>query len=105
MKRKTILLVTFVSLFANFFNVRKIYGQGIESINHWLDSGVKYIITNKERSTFIKQKPREKKIQFIKFFWARRDPNARTPRNEFIDEYLRRINFANKNFKTAHKPG
>ena len=105
MKRKTILLVTFVSLFANFFNARRIYGQGIESINHWLDSAVKYIITNKERSTFMKQKQREKKIQFIKFFWARRDPNDRTPRNEFIDEYLRRINFANKNFKTAHKPG
>jgi len=82
-----------------------IYAQSDKSVDDWLNSAVKYIISNKEKNAFNKQALREKKIQYIKFFWARRDPDERTKRNEFIDEYLRRLNYVNLKFKTAIKSG
>lgn len=65
----------------------------------WVEGPVKYIITSKEKKEYKKYNTRAEKERFIKLFWARRDPNVETYRNEFRDEFNRRVDYANKNFK------
>lgn len=42
---------------------------------------------------------------FVALFWARRDPTPDTPRNEYRDEYERRVATADKNFPADKKRG
>ncbi len=42
---------------------------------------------------------------FVALFWARRDPTADTPRNEYREEFERRVAAADKNFQTDKKRG
>lgn len=42
--------------------------------------------------------PLEEQQKFFSRFWARRDPNPETEANELMEEYFRRINFANHEF-------
>lgn len=42
---------------------------------------------------------------FVALFWARRDPTAGTPRNEFREEFERRVVAADKNFPADRKRG
>ena len=65
----------------------------------WVEGPVKYIITSKEKKEYKKYNTEEEKKRFIKLFWARRDPNVETYRNEFRDEFNRRVDYANENFK------
>lgn len=39
----------------------------------------------------------EKKKRFLEF-WAKRDPDPNTPRNELMEEFYQRVDYANKNF-------
>lgn len=70
----------------------------------WLQSDVKYIISNEERSVFKNLGTPEEKEAFIEQFWFRRDTNMRTKANEFKEEHYRRIAFANERFQSG-KPG
>ena len=67
-------------------------------------SKVRYIITPEERETFLKLPPSERP-KFIEEFWKRRDPDPRTPVNEFKEAYFRRINEANQLFSELGTPG
>lgn len=40
----------------------------------------------------------ESKQAFFKRFWDERDPNPETKKNELMDEYFKRINYANENY-------
>jgi len=42
--------------------------------------------------------PEEKQKRFLEF-WKKKDPNPNTPRNEKMEEYYQRVEFANQNFK------
>jgi GWxTD domain-containing protein len=42
---------------------------------------------------------------FVALFWARRDPTADTPRNEYREEFERRVAAADKNFPSDKKRG
>jgi GWxTD domain-containing protein len=64
----------------------------------WLDEDVVYIITADERAVFDKLTTEEEREQFIEQFWFRRDPDPRTPTNEFKEEHYRRIAYANDHF-------
>jgi len=59
---------------------------------------VRYIITKEEEDIF-KQYPPSEREEFVEKFWARRDPTPYTVRNEYKEDYLRRIEEANKLFK------
>jgi GWxTD domain-containing protein len=65
---------------------------------------VRYIITPGEREAFL-ELPGAAKPAFIEDFWKRRDPDPRTPENEFRDEYFKRINQADKLFVGEGSPG
>ncbi len=46
------------------------------------------------------KQPYEEKLAYFKRFWKRMDPNPETEKNELMDEYYRRVNYANENFST-----
>ncbi len=47
----------------------------------------------------------EAKKAFFKRFWLRQDPNPDTEDNEIMDEYYRRVNFANQHFSATGLSG
>jgi GWxTD domain-containing protein len=63
----------------------------------WLDT-VGPIITKLEKRVFLQLNTNGNRDKFINLFWKRRDPLPDTERNEFKEEYLERVNFADKNF-------
>ena len=67
----------------------------------WLNEDVVYIITNEEKAIFQKLTTPEEKESFIEQFWLRRDPDPRTPVNEFKEEHYRRIAYANEHFASG----
>jgi GWxTD domain-containing protein len=62
-----------------------------------------YIILPAEEKIF-REMPPEDRGEFIKDFWARRDPDPSTPINEFRQSYYTRLATADKAFR-AGKPG
>ena len=68
-------------------------------------SEVKYIASNDETAQYKKLDSLNAKRQFLYKFWLSRDPDPSTPKNEFKEEYDKRIAFANKNFSSSMKQG
>ncbi|MFQ6037667.1 MAG: GWxTD domain-containing protein, partial [Candidatus Aminicenantales bacterium] len=63
----------------------------------WLED-VTPILTKAERETFLKLTSEEGRNRFIQFFWRQRDPLPDTSENEFYEEYMKRIRFADAQF-------
>jgi len=61
-------------------------------------SKVRFIITREERNIFLRLPASERKT-FIDQFWAKRDSNPKTEVNEYKEEYLSRIEQANRLFR------
>ncbi len=78
--------------------------ESTDYFKKWLDQDVVYIISEEELSVFQKLSTDVEREQFVEQFWQRRDPNPRTPENEFKEEHYRRIAYANDHF-TAGIPG
>ena len=68
------------------------------NIDEWAKGPVSLILTGEERNVLAKLNTPEDKMQFIKIFWARRDPVLRTRANEFKQEFYKRVDHANENF-------
>ncbi|MGD8778232.1 MAG: GWxTD domain-containing protein [Ignavibacteria bacterium] len=66
---------------------------------------VKYIATEAEKDQYEKLGMIEAKREFLYNFWARRDTRLETPRNEFKEEYMQRVEYANRNFGHQFKDG
>ncbi len=62
----------------------------------WLEEIVPYIITGDEEDVFLSLETLEERNRFIEVFWEKRDPYPATPENEFRDEHMRRIEYANR---------
>ena len=62
----------------------------------WLEQEIVYIITERERDTFLDLETLGEWEAFVNAFWRRRDPDRLTPVNEFKEEHYRRIEFANR---------
>ncbi|MDD8020753.1 MAG: GWxTD domain-containing protein [Acidobacteriota bacterium] len=67
-------------------------------------SKTRYIISKEEKQAFLELEP-EKRPEFIKQFWARRDPTPATEVNEFKEDYFQRIEEANQLFREGSTPG
>jgi GWxTD domain-containing protein len=61
---------------------------------------IRYIITSQEERIF-REMPPEDRGEFIKDFWARRDPDPLTPENEFRSVYYTRLAVADKAFRVG----
>ena len=71
----------------------------------WLNEEVFWIISAEERAAFQQLLTDDEREQFVEGFWLRRDPTPNTDRNEFRDEFYRRIAYANENFSNGGVPG
>jgi len=67
----------------------------------WLNEDVFYIISDEERSAFLRLQTDEERESFIESFWLRRDPSPDTVENEFKEEHYRRIAYANEHFASG----
>jgi GWxTD domain-containing protein len=67
----------------------------------WLNEDVAYIITDEEKSVFKSLKNDEERESFVEQFWARRNPDPRSPDNTFKEEHYRRIAYANEHFASG----
>jgi len=85
-----------ILLFLTFAFVAVVFA---DKYDDWLDNQVKPIITKQERDAFKKLKTDAEKEQFMKDFWAKRDPSPGTPENEFKTEYERRLAEINEKMK------
>jgi GWxTD domain-containing protein len=65
----------------------------------------KYIATSSEIDQYKALKAIDGKRTFISQFWKVRDPNPSTPKNEFYQEYLDRIQHCNQTYSTLGKKG
>lgn len=70
----------------------------------WLIQDVVYIVTDEERSAFLRLQTDEERETFIENFWLERDPTPGTAENEFKEEHYRRIAYTNEHF-AAGIPG
>jgi len=57
-------------------------------------------IAKQEEIDEIKKAPEAERIEKFEKFWEKRDPTAGTPENELMDEYYRRVAYANENFSS-----
>jgi GWxTD domain-containing protein len=67
----------------------------------WLENEVTYVISDEERTAFLRLSTNEEREQFIEQFWLRRDPTPDTIENEFKEEHYRRIAYANERFASG----
>jgi GWxTD domain-containing protein len=65
----------------------------------WLQQEVVWIISQRERETFLGLKSDRERDGFIRSFWDRRDPTPDTPRNEYKEEHYRRYEYAIRKFQ------
>ena len=70
----------------------------------WLDGPVSLISTVEEQETFNALGTTQERLQFIRLFWERRDPVLRGPRNEYLDEFERRLTYVVENFESRREP-
>ncbi len=64
----------------------------------WLNL-TSYIILQKEKDVFLQLTTDRDRDIFIDSFWKQRDPTPGTPQNEFMEEHIRRFNYANTYFR------
>lgn len=64
----------------------------------WLDGPVQYIATEEEIDLYRSLDSTSQRLQFIRLFWERRDPTARDAENSFLEEFVRRVEYANEEF-------
>jgi len=67
----------------------------------WIEQDVKYIVTDEEKAVFQKLTTDEERENFVESFWKNRDPDERTPTNEFQEEHYRRIAYANERYASG----
>ncbi len=75
--------------------------QNLPSYIHNLDMAIlqlKYVASDDEYHVLTKAHS-SKKEQLFREFWKRKDPTPATPANEKMEEYYRRVNYANEQFK------
>jgi GWxTD domain-containing protein len=72
----------------------------------WIRDEVSYIVSDGERKLFQSLKTPRQREEFIRLFWLHRDPTPGTEKNEFYDEYMSRVEYANSHFgRTTSLPG
>jgi len=60
---------------------------------------LKYVATSKQIDTMLKADTDADKLRLFSDFWKRLDPTPHTEKNEAMEEYYRRVEYANQNFK------
>lgn len=80
----------------------KVMWQNLPDFIHNLDQAIrelKYIASDEEMERFASASPSQRE-QLFRQFWKKRDPTPSTPENERMNEYYRRIVYANAHFSS-----
>lgn len=80
---------------------KQLYKELASPYKKWLDDEVTYIITDEERTAFLRLNTNEEREQFIESFWGVRDPTPDTVENETKEEHYRRIAYSNERFASG----
>ncbi len=64
-----------------------------------------YIASNEEINQYESLSGAHAKSEFLYSFWDKRDKDPSTPRNEYFEDFMRRIDYANKNFSNIKIQG
>jgi GWxTD domain-containing protein len=78
--------------------------QKMDDDDHKFLLQVQPIIGRDEESTYKKIKDKADRLEFQKIFWARRDPNLKTPLNEFKEKYLKDLAVAGQRYAVLKDP-
>ena len=65
---------------------------------NWSSGPVRFILTAKEQRAYRKLGSDEERARAINAFWARRDPDQTTPRNEYREDFYQRVEEATRLF-------
>jgi len=76
---------------------------GIPNLDQALEQMV-YIYSAEERKEYRNIKDNEKE-SFFKKIWAKRDPDRKTKENELLEEYFKRVSFADSQFSRGSSLG
>jgi GWxTD domain-containing protein len=80
---------------------KKLLKELDDQYKDWLNVDVRYIITDEERTAFLRLTTNEERESFIENFWNRRNPNPDSVDNEFKEEHYRRIAYANERYASG----
>lgn len=73
--------------------------------NEWRNGPAQWIFTEEEKKAWKALKTDEAAVKFIDLFWVRRDPTPGTPANEYRNEHLTRVKFADEKYTEPRKRG
>ncbi len=76
----------------SFLSFASVFSQEAESWQQWLED-VEPIITKAEEKVFKSLKTEEDRMRFINSFWRARDPELKTPQNEYKLDYYKRLSY------------
>jgi GWxTD domain-containing protein len=69
-----------------------------EVYRKWLLEEVNYIISDREKETFLNLESEQEREGFVDAFWRKRDENPSTPENEYREEHYRRLEYVDNFF-------
>jgi GWxTD domain-containing protein len=76
-----------------------------KAAQQWRRGPEKFIMSDEEERAWKALPSDEAAAAFIDLFWARRDPSEGTPRNEFREEFLERVQYAEGSFTEKRTRG
>jgi GWxTD domain-containing protein len=71
----------------------------------WASSAVQYIMTPQEQAQWKQIKTDAEAKAFIDLFWAKRDPSANTPVNEYREGFEQAMKYADEHFGEGRRKG
>src|SRR5437867_591592 len=103
--RRTMITLAAVLLLTGTLRSADSRQAGSQPTKKWIRGPVRCLLTSEEEKQFKALKTDEEISQFIKDFWARRDPTPGTPANEFEDLFWKRVDEADKRFVQTTESG
>ncbi|UCF67539.1 MAG: GWxTD domain-containing protein [Acidobacteriota bacterium] len=76
-----------------------------DPLTEWIKGPVRYLMSRKEARLFKRLETDPERLEFIRRFWERRDPDPRTPENEARLAFWFRVSQANRQFADTPAPG
>ena len=85
--------------------VRSEFGILAEEECDYIFDVSKFIAAQSEKTLYYSIKDLDSKRKFLYEFWKKRDLEPETPRNEFHQQYMARVDYVNDNYGHRHKKG
>jgi len=76
-----------------------------KAAQEWRNGPEKWLMTSEDQKAWKGLASDAEAAAFIDLFWARRDPTPGTPRNEFHEEFLGRVKFADAKYTEKRRRG